>query len=263
MPFSLTLFFCSKNAWSQLHNELGVVMAQIGIPIRSRKTLTEVVASRMIRVFTQGDYRPGDRLPSESELMKQFNVGRGVVREALKALAVIGLIRVEHGRGTFIRERSDFLVHPISMGLGPDIDPHSLVEARKLIEVELAGLAAVRATPAQIESIVSCLHRMEQTTAPDKAEQFLHADVDFHFEIATASGNPILGQFLTLIRNLMREWILVSLSSPNATVDAIQHHKQIVEAIQRREPETARKAMEAHLDAMGSRLMLTNRFPPK
>jgi GntR family transcriptional repressor for pyruvate dehydrogenase complex len=121
------------------------------------------------------------------------------------------------------------------MGLGADIDPHSLVEARKLIEVELAGLAAERATSVQIESIVSCLHRTQQTMEPDQAEELLQADVDFHFEVANASSNPILGQFLTLIRKLMREWILVSLSSPDAAIEAFQHHQQIVDAIRERE----------------------------
>jgi GntR family transcriptional repressor for pyruvate dehydrogenase complex len=78
-------------------------MAQIGIPIRSGATLAEAIASRMIRLFTQGSYRPGDRLPPETELARQFNVGRGALREAFQALAVIGLVKVERGKGTFIR----------------------------------------------------------------------------------------------------------------------------------------------------------------
>lgn len=238
-------------------------MDNVGIPLGGGETLSEAIARRMIRLFTHGDYKPGDRLPAESELARQFHVGRGAVREALKALSVVGIVRVERGKGSFIRERQEFLVRPISMGFEPEIEPRSLVEARKLIEVEIAGLAAQRATPEQIDFIESFLKRMQETMDPAQNDDYLRADVDFHFAIATAAGNPILGQFLTLLRNLMREWILSSLGQPQAAQEAVTHHRKILEAIRARNAAAARKAMETHLDAMGKRLLQSDVFSLK
>ncbi len=238
-------------------------VSQLGTPLGGRETLPEAIARRMIRLLTQGDYKSGDPLPSELELARQFKVGRGAVREALKALSVIGLVRVERGRGTFVRERSDFLVRPISMGFHAGIEPQSLVEARMLIEVELAGLAASRANASQIQSLESHLDRMKKTDPGQAAGQYLQADMDFHFTIASAARNLILSQFLTLIRNLMSEWIVVSLSRPGVASEAIQHHQQILNAIRDRKPTGARKAMTDHLNAMGKRLILANNFSTK
>lgn len=230
--------------------------AKIGIPLGSRETLTEAIAKRMIQLVTQGNYTSGDRLPSEFELARQFEVGRGAVREALRALSVVGLIRVERGKGTFIRARSDFLVRPILLGLEAGIEPRALIEARKLIEVELAGRAAERGDPEHIHAIQTCLERMAVTMNTSQIEEYLQADVDFHFAIANAAGNPILAQFLTLIRNLMRQWILTSLRDSDAATTAYQHHQQILNAIRARRPLAAKKAMTAHLNAMGKRLTL-------
>ena len=87
-----------------------------------------------------GKYKAADRLPSGPELCRLFRVGRGAVREALKALAMRGMVRVE--RGTFVGKRSEFLVAPLRLGLMAGAELQSLIEARQLIEVELAGLAA-------------------------------------------------------------------------------------------------------------------------
>ena len=143
---------------------------------------------------------------------------------------------------------------PFPWSFEPEIEPRSLVEARKLIEVEIAGLAAQRATPEQFEFIESFLHRMEQTMDPAQIDEYLRADVDFHFAIATAAGNPILGQFLTLLRNLMREWILRALAQPEASEEAVAQHRKIFDAIRTHNVAAARKAMETHLDTTGKRL---------
>jgi GntR family transcriptional regulator, transcriptional repressor for pyruvate dehydrogenase complex len=227
---------------------------KVGIPLGSRETLTEAIAKRLIQLVTQGNYASGDRLPSEFEIARQFEVGRGTVREALRALSVVGLIRVERGKGTFIRDRADFLVRPILLGFDAGIEPRALIEARKLIEVELAGRAAERGNSEQIQGIQSCLERMAVTMNSRQIEDYLQADVDFHFAIANAADNPILAQFMTLIRNLMRQWILTSLRDSDTAATAYQHHRQIFDAIRSRRPVAAKKAMAIHLNAMGRRL---------
>jgi DNA-binding FadR family transcriptional regulator len=120
-------------------------------------TLTEAIAGQLIQHIMNGDYNPGERLPSEFELASRFKAGRGAIREALKALSTVGLVRVMRGKGTFVSARESFLIHPLSMGVKAGTELHRLVEARKLIEVELAGLAAERASRDQIQSMETCL----------------------------------------------------------------------------------------------------------
>jgi GntR family transcriptional repressor for pyruvate dehydrogenase complex len=227
----------------------------VGIPIGRHETLTEVIARRLIHLVTDEDYQPGDRLPGEFELARQFQVGRGAVREALKSLAVVGLIRVERGKGTFVRERSDFLVRPISLGLQAQVEPQALAEARTLIEVELAGLAAKRANHEQLHALQDCLDRMARAREAGQTEEYLQADMDFHFGIANGAHSPILNQFLTLIRNLLRESIHSALTKPLTPV-AYEDHQRILHAIRAHRAAAARKAMTEHLNRMARKQTL-------
>src|SRR5215475_5219312 len=93
------------------------VSSQMGHPTHSLKrisrptrTIAQEIAGQLIRSVVDGHFKPGDKLPSESELCESFNIGRNALREALKALSLIGLIREERGRGTYVRDRSEFLV---------------------------------------------------------------------------------------------------------------------------------------------------------
>lgn len=195
-------------------------------------------------------------MPSEFELAAQFKAGRGAVREALKALAIVGLVRVDRGKGTFVSEREAYLTRPLSLGVKANHELVRLVEARRLIEVELAGLAAGRVTPKQLQEMESIIDLMANRTKPEEQEEYLELDLRLHFSIAGAADNFILTQFLTLIRNLMHEWISKSLSMPGTPKKALRDHRRILAAIQTHQPKAARKAMENHLIAMGKRFLL-------
>src|SRR5215831_20554691 len=78
------------------------------VPLAARGTVTEAIASQLIRLIIDGYWKPGERLPSELELARRFQAGRGALREALKALAVVGLVTVQRGKGTFIAPRDGF-----------------------------------------------------------------------------------------------------------------------------------------------------------
>jgi GntR family transcriptional repressor for pyruvate dehydrogenase complex len=214
-------------------------------PIGRRPVLTEIIAGQLIHLIMEGQYTSGDRLPTELELAQRFHTGRGTVREALKALAVVGLIRVERGRGTFIADRSDFLVRPISLGLRSGSDLESLIDARRGIECELAGLAAERAQLAEVHSIESALARLTKCTLIKAFDipLYLESDVEFHVAIAKAAHSSLLGQFLTLLRNLLEEWFLVTLSETRLATQGLEHHHLVFEAIRDKKPEAARDLM--------------------
>jgi DNA-binding FadR family transcriptional regulator len=232
---------------------------KVGFPVGGGATLLETIAGRMIRLVMQGYYKRGDRLPSELELARQFNVGRGTIREVLKALSVVGLVRVERGKGTYVADRSDFLVGPISLGFEAEVQLSSLIDARRLIEVELAGLAAERAGPSAIRSMQENLESMQKHAGPRAYGEFLKADLGFHFAVANATGNMLLVQFLTLIRNLMTQWISQTSSLPGVAEKAIDQHRLVFEAIQNHQPEEARGAMARHLESMARHLLKVRR----
>jgi GntR family transcriptional repressor for pyruvate dehydrogenase complex len=212
-----------------------------------------------MELIMEGKYKAGDRLPSEPDLCNVFRVGRGAVREALKALAVTGLVRVERGRGTFVGKRSEFLVSPLRLGLKAALEIRSLFEARQLIEVQLAELAAERAGPQDLRKMHSFIDRMEQCQNAAETAPFLEADVEFHFAIAQAAGNPILTQCMTVIRSLLHEWMSMTWSRLGVTTNSLSEHCAIVEAIESRNSAAARRAMSSHLLASQQRLMSVKR----
>lgn len=218
-------------------------------PVR-RTTLTADVCQKLVGHLMRGDWAAGDQLPAERQLCQQLGVGRASLREALKALEIMGMIETRLGEGTFVCRRSEFLSRPLMWAItGTSIsDATELVEARKLIEVELAGLAAERATAEDQASIHKSLDRMEASVG--MPERFLEADIQFHLDVAEAGHNRLLLNSILLIRNLMREWVSTALLTEGVAEEALQQHRKIFMAIARRKRDQAAQAMKAHLEAM-------------
>lgn len=224
-------------------------------PVNKRTTLTGDICSKLVSHLVRGDWREGDRIPPERELCQLLGVGRASLREALKALEIMGMIETRLGDGTFVCGRSEFLSRPLLWAItgSSENEVHELVEARKLMEVETAGLAAERATPEDLKSIGIYFDQME--AALDSPGVFLEADLNFHLAIGHSAHNRILLNALHLIRNLMREWIGHALQVSGVAGEALEQHKAIFLTIAKRNPAAARLTMAAHLDAMARRLL--------
>src|SRR5580692_8947677 len=121
----------------------------------TRTTLTADICRKMVSHLIRGIWGEGEKIPAERELCNKLGVGRASLREALKALEIMGLIETRLGDGTYVCKRSDFFSRPLlwAIASGSEADVRELIEARVLIEVELAGLAADRATREQISVI--------------------------------------------------------------------------------------------------------------
>jgi GntR family transcriptional repressor for pyruvate dehydrogenase complex len=226
-----------------------------------RTTLTADVCRKLLSHLVRGDWTEGERIPAERELCKLLGVGRASLREALKALEIMGMIETRVGQGTFVCHRSEFLSRPLLWSIsGNDptqaADWMELVEARRLMESELAALAAVRATPEELEVIERQLDSMDKSM--DHIEVFLEADLNFHLSIAEAAHNRLLFNAVQLIRNLMRQWIRQTLQVKGTAPEAQRQHKDIFQKITSHDQEGARAAMHSHLDTMG-KLLLTVR----
>jgi DNA-binding FadR family transcriptional regulator len=167
-------------------------------------------------------------------------------------MEIMGLLEANTGGGTLVRSRSSFLSQPLLWALASSSETGAveLVEARSLIETELAGFAAIRATADDVKAIAEELNVL-QNSHNDLA-RYLEGDMAFHLAIAQAAHNGILLNALLLIRNLMREWIRNALRRPGVANEATEHHSRIFFAIARRDPEKARQAMREHLGAMAN-----------
>ncbi len=221
----------------------------------TRTTLTADICRKLVSHLMRGDWIEGDKIPPERELCHKLGVGRASLREAMKALEIMGMIETRLGEGTFVCSRSEFFSRPLLWAITGSVrtQSHELVEARRLIEVEIAALAAERATPDDLGVIGKYLDAMESSL--HNAALFLEADINFHLAIANAAHNRILLNALSLIRNLMRQWIAQALPKEGAARIALDHHNRIFTAIAKRNPAAARAAMQNHLDTMAAALL--------
>jgi GntR family transcriptional repressor for pyruvate dehydrogenase complex len=217
----------------------------------SRTTLSEQVALQLAAEVAAKRWQPGDKLPSEAELCRAFNVGRSTLREALKSLAFVGIIRMRAGGGSYVAERpSKYVNRPLlARGiLSTEKDVTDLSEARLILETELTSLCARRATRRDLAALEDLTRKMKAAKDEDRGK-FQQLDLEFHLSIAASSKNEVLAELLSHIRGALQELIRKSLLPANGMNLACKHHEKILEALKQRNPAAARKAIRAHLSA--------------
>ena len=215
-----------------------------------RTTLTADICRQMVNHLIRGVWGEGEKIPAERDLCKQLGVGRASLREALKALEIMGMIETRLGDGTYVCKRSEFFSRPLlwAIASGSEADVRELIEARMLIEVELAGMAAERAKALDVRQLEEQLAQMEKSKA--NPQEFVQADVNFHLAIARAASNGILMNALHLIRNLLQQWILRAVATKGVPEKACAQHKRLLLTIKNRDSAAARKEMRKHLGDM-------------
>lgn len=213
-------------------------------PIVSQR-LYQQVAHQIGDLIRSGEFVAGQRLPPERDLAKHLGASRPVVREALVALEIAGLIEVRGGSGSYVKELADLANE--SPDAGPS--PFELVSARMLIEGETAFVAASEATAAELDGIVELQETMHRLAA--RGEPTFETDRLFHARIAAATHNTVLppivvglwdGQFAPMFEALSHRTRLQE--NQRAT---LRDHGRVVEALLRHDGPGARQAMRAHL----------------
>jgi GntR family transcriptional repressor for pyruvate dehydrogenase complex len=212
-----------------------------------RTTLTADICRKMVGQLIRGIWAEGEKIPAERELCQKLGVGRASLREALKALEIMGMIETRLGDGTYVCKRSEFFSRPLlwAIASSSEADARELVEARTVIEVELAGLAAEHATADDLKQIAEQLEQMVREKRNEK--EFVRADINFHIAIGRAAANSILMNALHLIRNLLHKWILGAVGTRGVPEKACAQHRRILDAIRKRDRAAARKEMRRHL----------------
>jgi GntR family transcriptional repressor for pyruvate dehydrogenase complex len=217
-------------------------------PVKSA-TLPQVIAEQIITLIAEGRFEPGERLPTETELTQQFGVGRSTVREALKSLAMVGIVETRRSTGTYVsRSYGAYASNQLSLAVRfSERELRDIVEVRRGLESQTAALAAERATPEQIERLAELVAAMRNRKL--SGEQMTEYDTAFHVVVAEASHNVMLHNLILSIRNLLRDYMRLGFATLTEDEDNVTVHERILEAIQARRPDQARQAMLAHLDA--------------
>jgi GntR family transcriptional repressor for pyruvate dehydrogenase complex len=210
-----------------------------------RQTLVLQAVQRLRKDFLRQAENGKELLPSEGELALRLGVSRTVLREAMKQLQAQGLVHVSQGRRPRIRaadarptiESLDTLLRRTNGSL------LHLVEARRPLEGEIAALAAERARPEDVEAAAKALHDLESAATLDAR---VEADVRFHRVLAEATRNPVLTLILDTVAGLLRASRYRSIGE-HGVRPAAEGHREILEALRRRDPASARDAMRRHL----------------
>lgn len=213
-------------------------------------TLANRVVVELERLIVESRLGEGDRLPSERELAAQFGVSRTVVREAVRALAARRLVEVEGGRGTVVRapttqaaaESMRLLLRLQSHGA----DVAKVTEVRRVLETEIAALAAVRRSADDL-SILEAIVAAAEARLGDP-DSFLTEDIAFHQALAGATHNDLFSVLLDSLGQVMLEVRLLALRRPGTPRRSLTHHRSVLTAVRAGDPHAARLAMDGHMD---------------
>jgi GntR family transcriptional regulator, transcriptional repressor for pyruvate dehydrogenase complex len=217
-----------------------------------RVNLSDHIVRELAAQVRGGQLRPGDRLPSERELMQRFEVGRSTVREAIRAMAIAGLVESATRRGTVI-------VSTIGNRLKEDLDSsvmtwalRDLYELRRELEGFSAAMAATRATEDQLHAIATSHDRLRRKI--ERGQSYFSENADFHLSIARAAHNSALVFSLSSMINSFRESQERMDSLQSVPEEDLSDHEDVLVALQVRDPGRARDSMRRHLERTMARL---------
>ncbi|MCP4755512.1 MAG: FadR family transcriptional regulator [Proteobacteria bacterium] len=217
------------------------------IPIR-RVTATEAIVESLKERIQTGEFGPGDRLPSEQFMLREYDVSRLTLREALARLAALGIIRVRHGKGAFIKSAISVpALDNVLIPLFPhhDLDRmNDLVEARNMIESEIAAKVAEKRTEKQILHLESLLEH--DANVVGDSDLFAERDYTFHLALAETADNQFLLAMYQALYSQIRAFLIQYARSIEDREEALERHRPILKAIVDRDVETARSLARKH-----------------
>jgi len=218
--------------------------------IRHTKVSDEIV-SQVKNQISEGILKPGDRLPPERELVKEFGVSRPSLREALNTLVAMGFLEIK-GKRTFIKSlASESVQNPLSLLIKADTQKiFDLIEVRKAIEAWGAFLAAQRATEEDIKQLETIIEEMKK--AFEEGQSWEKQDADFHLSIAQATHNTIQTHVMSTIYDLLRESMAKVFKDRAKVKKLLDHHQRIFNAIKNHSPDKAREKTLEHLNYVES-----------
>ncbi len=226
------------------------------------KRIHEEIVAQIREQLAEGRWKPGDRLPSERELSKDFQVSRASVREAIRTLESLGLVTIRTGEGTHVASGHAFPLSPLVSALLQQKEALlDIFEARKTIEPEIAALAAKRATPDEIRQMEEILEEQARQIAGGATG--VDADTAFHSFLTQSTKNKVFLRLNDAIVDSLRETRERSLNTPGRPARSLAGHREILKAIRAKDPVGARRAMRKHLTAIERNVLRSARAERK
>jgi DNA-binding FadR family transcriptional regulator len=224
----------------------GVALAA---PVLRRTGLADQIAGELTRMIVEGRVSPGALLPTEQALARRFGVGKSAIREAVRVLSTKGLVEVVQGSGMRVTDTQRWNVidsELVTLMAKGGLTMDQLIEVRRTLEPDIAGLAAGRATSNELAALEETVARTADYEG--REPEYMRLDVGFHNQIAAATHNPIYAILVGSVLDLLVESRRLLVAVPGATTRGIYHHQQILEAVRSRDPREARARMVDHLD---------------
>ncbi|WP_319542640.1 FadR/GntR family transcriptional regulator [uncultured Pseudodesulfovibrio sp.] len=211
----------------------------------NKKSISEEIVKQIKQMIGHGTLMPGDRLPAERKLAEEFGVSRTSVREGIKILAESGVLESRQGSGTFVSESREDDGTLFDVVLSGQHDLRDVFEVRKMLEPEIAALAAVNGSPDQLTRLEDVLINQEHAVRRgDSGAGYDHA---FHQLLAEASGNPVLKEMVMVLHEGFAKSRAEEVQSPERQQASIRAHRAIVEAVKNGRAMQAERAMREHL----------------
>lgn len=219
----------------------------MGTPFR-RTVLAEQIAEHILNLIQTRTLRPGQQLPSERELAIELGVSRPSLREALRALSLMGVLVKRHGDGVFVSTLgSEQLLSPLQFFIG--LDPghlEELFEARIVLETGIARVAAQRIDSETLDRLGTCVAEGEKSI--DESEEFLRLDMEFHGILVEATENPFLERVFQTFQVLGKVSREITVQIPGVRLQSHSDHQRIFKVLKDHDPEGASRAMQDHLN---------------
>jgi DNA-binding FadR family transcriptional regulator len=208
--------------------------------------LSDRVINAIQKDISQGKYKPGQKIPAEPELMVQYAVGRSTIREAIKTLAMSGILRVQQGAGTFVNEtlQTESLDQRLRRA-----DFEEINQVRRMLDYEIVRLAAQNHTKENLHKIQIHLEQRKKAILEQEYQQCMEADIGFHMAIAQASGNNVLADLYRSFTAVIRDFF-AKRDTQRISHFAISHHlhEQLFKAIKSSNIKLSQQVMEDILD---------------
>jgi DNA-binding FadR family transcriptional regulator len=209
---------------------------QINHPLQ-RHNLADAVVSKLQQQLSLGEYQPGQKLPSEPELMEQFGVGRSTIREAIRILANTGVLKVRQGSGTYV-ELQNGIAEPLPQRLRR-AGAEELNEVRQLLEMKVAEKAALHRSKKDIEKMKALLQQRGMAARAGDTAEAIRADIQFHVAIAAASRNDILADLYRTFSEHMTRYFREVHPTTSAFLRTHSLHESLLKSIIDQDPKKA------------------------
>lgn len=223
-----------------------------------RADVTQLVVDRLRDLLEQGVLKPGSKLPPEPEMSKLLGISRPSLRQAYKALSILGILRAVPGDGTYISDStSKILSMPLTfLMLMKRISLDEIFEFRMMLEAVLARLAATRASQDELQEMAAQIERMAANLDDSRKGEYLEAEYEFHNRIAKAAHNSLLLEIISIVGGLLWETRKALVNIVSDRQKDLEDHRAILVAISEHRPQAAADAMRHHL---GSALELAKK----